>query len=69
MNSDQILGRLIQVKGRAKALAGNAVGNYWLQRDGRADQHSGSVQAAFGNARQATQIMIRELMHRIQLQS
>ena len=69
MNRDQVFGRIMQVKGRAKSFAGNAVGNFRLQREGRADQHTGVVQAAFGNAKQATQTMIKELMRRIQLQS
>ncbi len=69
MNRDQVLGRLMQVKGRAKALAGHAVGSRQLQREGRVDQHTGVVRAAFGNAKQATQTMIKELTRRIRVQS
>ncbi len=69
MNKDQFSGRLKQVAGRVKALAGKTVGNSRLQREGRAAQHSGVVQAAFGDAKHATQTRIKTLMRRIRVQS
>lgn len=65
MNKDQFSGRLKQVKGRVEVLAGRIVGNSRLQREGRVDQHSGVVQAAFGDAKHATQTRIKTLMRRV----
>ncbi len=65
MNKDQILGRVAQVKGRFRSLLGRVVRNRRLQREGRADEHTGVVQAAFGDAKRATQTRIKELMRRI----
>jgi len=69
MNKDQILGRIAQVKGRLRSLTGRIVRNHRLQREGRADEHTGVVQAAFGDAKRATQARIKELLRRIQVQS
>lgn len=52
MNKDQVHGRIAQVKGDLKKLAGRATGNRRLQGDGIIDHARGKAQAGYGDARE-----------------
>jgi uncharacterized protein YjbJ (UPF0337 family) len=51
MNSDTIIGQDKNFTGQVKEVAGKALGNEQLQASGVADQFSGTLQTAFGKAR------------------
>lgn len=52
MNKDQVQGRIGQVKGDFKKLAGRATGNRRLQGDGLIDHARGKAQAGYGDVRE-----------------
>lgn len=52
MNKNQVVGRLGQITGTLKLVAGKALGNRGLQYQGRAQAAIGKVEAAFGDALQ-----------------
>lgn len=51
MNKDQMKGRIEQVKGKARNVAGRVTGNKELEIKGRLQSAGGKVQAGFGDAR------------------
>lgn len=51
MNSDTIIGKDKNFTGQVKEVAGKALGDEQLQASGVADQFSGTLQNAFGKAR------------------
>ena len=52
MNDDQVKGRIAQVKGDLKRVAGRVTGNRRLQGDGLIDHARGKAQSAYGDARE-----------------
>lgn len=50
MNKNEIQGKATAVKGQAKQVVGNAVGNTKMAREGKADEVAGKTQAAIGTA-------------------
>lgn len=52
MNSDQVKGRIAQVKGDLKKVAGRVTGNRRLQGDGLIDHARGKAQAVYGDTRE-----------------
>lgn len=52
MNKDQVKGRIEEAKGKVKEVAGKAVGNKNLEREGRIQNSGGKIQAAYGDVRQ-----------------
>ena len=52
MNRDQVQGRIAQVKGDLKKVAGRVTGNRRLQGDGLIDHARGKAQAGYGDARE-----------------
>jgi len=49
MNRDQVQGRIAQVKGDLKQVAGRVTGNRRLQGDGLIDHARGKAQAGYGD--------------------
>ena len=52
MNSDQVKGRISQVKGDLKKVAGRVTGNRRLQGDGVIEHARGKAQAGYGDVRE-----------------
>ena len=52
MNKDQVKGRVEQVKGVVKEVAGKATGNKSLEVKGKLDKLSGQIQSGHGDAKQ-----------------
>jgi uncharacterized protein YjbJ (UPF0337 family) len=52
MNSDQVKGRIAQVKGDLKKVAGRVTGNRRLQGDGLIDHARGKAQAVYGDSKE-----------------
>lgn len=52
MNKDQIQGRVEQVKGAVKEVAGKATGNKSLEIEGKLDKLSGNIQSGQGDAKE-----------------
>jgi uncharacterized protein YjbJ (UPF0337 family) len=52
MNEDQIEGRIEESRGKVKKLAGKAVGNKNLEKEGRIQNAHGKAQAEFGDVRE-----------------
>jgi uncharacterized protein YjbJ (UPF0337 family) len=52
MNRDQVQGRIAQVKGDLKKVAGRMTGNRRLQGDGLIDHARGKAQAGYGDVRE-----------------
>jgi uncharacterized protein YjbJ (UPF0337 family) len=52
VNRDQVQGRVAQVKGDLKRVAGRVTGNRRLQGDGLIEQARGKAQAGYGDARE-----------------
>jgi uncharacterized protein YjbJ (UPF0337 family) len=52
MNKDQLQGRITQVKGDLKKIAGRATGNRRLQGDGIIDHARGKAQAGYGDVQE-----------------
>ena len=52
MNKDQIQGRVEQVKGAVKEVAGKATGNKSLEVEGKLDKLSGKIQSGQGDAKE-----------------
>lgn len=52
MNKDQVQGRIREVKGEVKKDVGKAAGNKSLEREGRAQNVHGKLQAKFGDLRE-----------------
>lgn len=50
-NSDEVEGKVDQVKGRAKEEIGDITGDRDLQSEGRAENIGGDIQEGFGTAR------------------
>ncbi len=53
MNKDQIKGRIEEMKGKAKEVAGNVVGNKSVQAKGVAQKVAGKAQAGYGDVKSA----------------
>lgn len=51
MNKDQVKGRIEEIKGKAKEVAGNVVGNKSLETEGLAQKVVGKIQASFGDVK------------------
>ena len=49
MNKNQIKGRINEAKGKGKELAGKAVGNKQLKREGKVEKLGGKAEAAYGD--------------------
>jgi uncharacterized protein YjbJ (UPF0337 family) len=49
MNTDQVMGRIDEEKGKAIRAAGKATGNKDLERKGNIQKASGKVQAVYGD--------------------
>ena len=49
MNKDQAKGRIKEVEGKVKQVAGNVVGNKKLEQKGNVQKDVGKVQAAYGD--------------------
>ena len=49
MNKDQVKGRIEEVKGKAKVVAGKVVGNQDLEQKGKSEIFFGKVQAGYGD--------------------
>lgn len=56
MNKDRIMGRVHQVKGKIREIAGNAVNNSKLQLQGKTEQIVGKVQANIGDIAVGTKV-------------
>ena len=52
MNKDQLQGRVAQIKGDLKRIAGRATGNRRLQGDGVIDCARGKAQAGYGDVQE-----------------
>jgi uncharacterized protein YjbJ (UPF0337 family) len=52
MNDDQVQGRIREVKGEVKKNVGKAAGNKSLEKEGRAQNVHGKLQAKFGDLRE-----------------
>jgi uncharacterized protein YjbJ (UPF0337 family) len=55
MNKNQIKGRIKEAKGKGKELAGKAVGNKQLQREGKVEKLGGKAEAAYGDLKKEVQ--------------
>ena len=53
MNKDQVKGRVEEAKGKVKEVAGKVVGNPTLEQKGRVQQAVGTVQAGYGDLKDA----------------
>ena len=53
MNKDQIKGRIEELKGKAKEVAGSVVGNKSVEAKGVAQKISGKAQAGYGDVKSA----------------
>ena len=51
MNKDQTNGRVAEVKGKVKEVAGKIVGNKDLEQKGKIQNLAGKAQSAFGDAK------------------
>jgi uncharacterized protein YjbJ (UPF0337 family) len=58
MNKDQVQGRIAQVKGDLKRVAGRVTGNPRLRGDGLIDHARGKAQAGYGDARERLRKML-----------
>jgi uncharacterized protein YjbJ (UPF0337 family) len=61
MNFDQVKGRIEEVKGAVKSVAGRLIGSRQWEREGRTQNTSGKVQAAYGDLREDIRRAIAEL--------
>jgi len=52
MNEDQVRGRVKEVKGELKNVAGKIVGDKKLERKGKIENVSGKVQAGYGDLKE-----------------
>lgn len=55
MNKNQVEGRIKEAKGKGKELAGKAVGNKQLQREGKVEKLGGKAEAAYGDLKKEVQ--------------
>jgi uncharacterized protein YjbJ (UPF0337 family) len=55
MNKNQIKGRIKEAKGKGKEVAGKAVGNKQLQREGTLEKLGGKAEAAYGDLKKEVQ--------------
>lgn len=55
MNKNQIKGRINEAKGKGKELAGKAVGNKRLKRQGKVEKLGGKAEAAYGDLKKEVQ--------------
>ena len=51
MNKDQTQGRVKEVEGKAKQVAGKLVGNEKLEQKGKVEKARGKAQATYGDAK------------------
>jgi uncharacterized protein YjbJ (UPF0337 family) len=58
MNSDQVKGRVDDVKGKIKEGVGDATNNDRLKTEGQADQVGGKAQAAVGDLKEKAKDVI-----------
>ena len=49
MNKDQIKGHYEEAKGKVKEVAGHAIGNEALEREGKRQKNVGKIQAGVGD--------------------
>jgi uncharacterized protein YjbJ (UPF0337 family) len=61
MNKDRIEGSIEQAKGKAKEIAGKAIGDTKLQSEGKAQQVAGKTQNAIGGVKDAAKEAVEEL--------
>ena len=59
MNSDQVSGKLDELKGRVKEEWGNATGDTSTQVSGVKDQVKGNLKQTYGNAKEEAQEEVR----------
>jgi len=52
MNKDQVEGRINEAKGKAKVIAGKAVGNEALTGKGKVEQAVGNIQKTYGDLKE-----------------
>jgi len=50
MNKDQVEGKIEELKGKVKEVAGNIVGNRKLETEGIVEKEIGKVHTAYGDA-------------------
>ena len=65
MNKDQVKGRIEEATGKLKEAAGKAVGNERLEGEGLAEQTSGEVKSALGDARQDVKDAVQKVVDKI----
>lgn len=65
MNKHQVEGRVDQATGKAKEVAGRAVGNEELEGEGLADQLKGKTQAGYGDAKENAKDSAKKIIDRV----
>lgn len=65
MNKDELKGKLTDLKGRAKATAGDALDDEELRQEGAADQIEGQTQEAWGRGKRRVGEAVEDLGERI----
>ena len=61
MDKDRIIGSAKEIKGKVKQVAGKAVGNAKLERDGRTDKIEGRIQNAIGGFKDRLKGMFHQI--------
>jgi uncharacterized protein YjbJ (UPF0337 family) len=61
MNKDQVKGRVEEVKGKAKQVAGVVVGNKDLEHKGKVQNASGKAQAGLGDLKADAKKLAKDL--------
>ena len=51
MNKDQVSGRMEEIAGQTKKVAGKLVGNPALEQKGRFEEAAGKIRAGYGDAK------------------
>ena len=65
MNKDQVEGRTDQTIGKVKEVAGKLVGNDRLKTKGLAEQATGKVQTAYGDAKENVKDKLKKGINKI----
>lgn len=65
MNKHQVEGRVDQATGKAKEVAGRAVGNEELEGEGLADQLKGKTQVGYGDAKENAKDSAKKIIDRV----
>jgi uncharacterized protein YjbJ (UPF0337 family) len=55
VNKNQVKGHIKEAKGKGKELAGKAVGNKQLQREGKVENLGGKAEVAYGDLKKEVQ--------------